>query len=37
MTPDAQRLLQELGIDPKVRAEELEIADFCRIANALRR
>ena len=37
VTPDAQRLLQELGIDPKVRAEELEIADFCRIANALRR
>jgi 16S rRNA (adenine1518-N6/adenine1519-N6)-dimethyltransferase len=37
MTPDAQRLLQELGIDPKVRAEELEIADFCRIATALRR
>ena len=37
LTPDAQRLLQELGIDPKVRAEELEIADFCRIANALRR
>jgi len=37
MTPDAQRLLQELGIDPRVRAEELEIADFCRIANALRR
>jgi 16S rRNA (adenine1518-N6/adenine1519-N6)-dimethyltransferase len=37
MTPDAERLLQELGIDPKARAEELEIADFCRIANALRR
>ena len=25
------------GIDPKARAEELEIADFCRIANALQR
>jgi len=37
MTPDAETLLQELGIDPKARAEELEIADFCRIANALRR
>jgi len=37
LTPDAESLLQELGIDPKARAEELEIADFCRIANALRR
>jgi 16S rRNA (adenine1518-N6/adenine1519-N6)-dimethyltransferase len=37
ITPDAEALLQELGIDPKRRAEELQIADFCRIANALRR
>lgn len=37
ITPDAEQLLQELGIDPKARAEELQIADFCRIANALRR
>jgi 16S rRNA (adenine1518-N6/adenine1519-N6)-dimethyltransferase len=37
LTPDSEALLQELGIDPKARAEELEIADFCRIANALQR
>jgi 16S rRNA (adenine1518-N6/adenine1519-N6)-dimethyltransferase len=37
ITPDAETLLQGLGIDPKARAEELEIGDFCRIANALRR
>jgi len=37
MTPDAEALLQELGIDPMARAEELQIADFCRIAKALRR
>jgi 16S rRNA (adenine1518-N6/adenine1519-N6)-dimethyltransferase len=35
ITPDTETLLQGLGIDPKARAEELEIADFCRIANAL--
>jgi 16S rRNA A1518/A1519 N6-dimethyltransferase RsmA/KsgA/DIM1 with predicted DNA glycosylase/AP lyase activity len=29
-------LLQGLGINPQARAEELQIADFCRIANALR-
>jgi 16S rRNA (adenine1518-N6/adenine1519-N6)-dimethyltransferase len=37
LPPDSEALLQELGIDPKARAEELEIADFCRIANALQR
>ena len=37
ITPDSEALLQELGIDPKARAQELEIADFCRIANALHR
>lgn len=37
ITPDADTLLQKLGIDPKARAEELQIADFCRIANALQR
>jgi 16S rRNA (adenine1518-N6/adenine1519-N6)-dimethyltransferase len=36
ITPDSEALLTELGIDPKARAEELEVADFCRIANALR-
>jgi 16S rRNA (adenine1518-N6/adenine1519-N6)-dimethyltransferase len=34
ITPDAEGLLQGLGIDPKVRAEELKIGDFCRIADA---
>jgi 16S rRNA (adenine1518-N6/adenine1519-N6)-dimethyltransferase len=37
LTPDSETLLQTLGIDPKARAEELGVADFCRIANALRR
>jgi 16S rRNA (adenine1518-N6/adenine1519-N6)-dimethyltransferase len=35
ITPDTEVLLEKLGIDPKARAEELEIADFCGIANAL--
>lgn len=35
ITPDSEALLQGLGIDPKARAEELGIAAFCRIANAL--
>jgi 16S rRNA (adenine1518-N6/adenine1519-N6)-dimethyltransferase len=35
LTPDSETLLQSLGIDPKARAEELGVADFCRIANAL--
>jgi 16S rRNA (adenine1518-N6/adenine1519-N6)-dimethyltransferase len=37
IAPDAEELLEGLGIDPKARAEELEVADFCRIANALQR
>ena len=37
LTPDSEALLQALGIDPKARAEELGVADFCRIANALQR
>jgi 16S rRNA (adenine1518-N6/adenine1519-N6)-dimethyltransferase len=37
IAPDAEELLQGLGIDPKRRAEELQIGDFCRIANALAR
>jgi 16S rRNA (adenine1518-N6/adenine1519-N6)-dimethyltransferase len=37
IAPDTEVLLQKLGIDPKARAEELEIADFCGIANALTR
>ena len=35
IAPDAEALLEGLGIDPKARAEELDIGDFCRIANAL--
>lgn len=35
LTPDSEALLQGLGIDPKARAEELQVSDFCRIANAL--
>jgi 16S rRNA (adenine1518-N6/adenine1519-N6)-dimethyltransferase len=36
ITPDSETLLLALGLDPKVRAEELAVADFVRIANALR-
>jgi 16S rRNA (adenine1518-N6/adenine1519-N6)-dimethyltransferase len=35
ITPDAETLLQGLCLDPQARAEELQIGDFCRIANAL--
>jgi len=35
ITPDTEKLLEGLGIDPKARAEELPIGDFCRIASAL--
>jgi len=35
ITPDAEALLERLGLDPKARAEELQVGDFCRIANAL--
>jgi 16S rRNA (adenine1518-N6/adenine1519-N6)-dimethyltransferase len=35
LTPDSEALLQSLGIDPKARAEELGVAEFCRIANTL--
>ncbi len=37
LTPEAEALLLKLGIDPQARAEELEVADFCRIANALQK
>ena len=30
----ARRLLESLGIAPTARAEELDVAEFCRIANA---
>lgn len=35
ITPDAEALLNSLGIAPTARAEELEVADFARLANAL--
>jgi 16S rRNA (adenine1518-N6/adenine1519-N6)-dimethyltransferase len=35
IAPDSEALLQSLGIDPSARAEELGVAAFCRIANAL--
>lgn len=35
ITPDPETLLTELGLNPRARAETLQIADFCRIANAL--
>ena len=35
ITPDSEALLRGLGIDPKARAEELEVGAFCRIANAI--
>jgi 16S rRNA (adenine1518-N6/adenine1519-N6)-dimethyltransferase len=37
ISPDAEALLNSLGIVPTARAEELEVADFARIANALGR
>ncbi len=35
IAPDSEALLERLGIDPKARAEELAVGEFCRIANAL--
>jgi 16S rRNA (adenine1518-N6/adenine1519-N6)-dimethyltransferase len=35
LAPDSEALLRKLGIEPTARAEELAVADFCRIANAL--
>jgi len=34
IAPDSEALLTGLGIDPRARAEELEVGAFCRIANA---
>jgi 16S rRNA (adenine1518-N6/adenine1519-N6)-dimethyltransferase len=36
VAPDSEALLETLGIDPRARAEELDVADFCHIAKALR-
>ncbi len=35
LSPDIEPILESLGISPTARAEELEIADFCNLANAL--
>jgi 16S rRNA (adenine1518-N6/adenine1519-N6)-dimethyltransferase len=35
LVPDSEVVLESLGIDPKARAEELPVAAFCRLANAL--
>jgi 16S rRNA (adenine1518-N6/adenine1519-N6)-dimethyltransferase len=35
LTPESEDMLLKLGLDPTARAEELDVADFCRIANAL--
>jgi 16S rRNA (adenine1518-N6/adenine1519-N6)-dimethyltransferase len=35
IAPDSETVLGALGIDPKARAEELPVAAFCRLANAL--
>jgi 16S rRNA (adenine1518-N6/adenine1519-N6)-dimethyltransferase len=35
IAPDSEVMLDALGIDPQARAEELEVGDFCRIANVL--
>ena len=35
IAPDCEALLHGLGIDPRARAEELGVVQFCRIANAL--
>lgn len=37
LTPDSEALLANLGIAPTARAEELGVAEFCRIANALKK
>jgi 16S rRNA (adenine1518-N6/adenine1519-N6)-dimethyltransferase len=34
LTPDSETLLERVGLDPRARAEELQVADFCRLANA---
>src|SRR4029078_10651657 len=36
LTPDTEELLERLEIDPKARAEDLAVADFCRITKALK-
>jgi 16S rRNA (adenine1518-N6/adenine1519-N6)-dimethyltransferase len=35
IAPNSEAVLEALGIDPKARAEELPVAAFCRLANAV--
>ena len=35
LSPDSELLLAAAGVDPRARAEDLDIAAFCRLANAL--
>ena len=35
IAPDSEALLEKLGINPQARAEELQVSEFCRIANAI--
>ena len=37
LTKNSEALLESLDIAPTARAEELDVTEFCRIANALRR
>jgi 16S rRNA (adenine1518-N6/adenine1519-N6)-dimethyltransferase len=37
LTKNSEALLDSLDIAPTARAEELDVTEFCRIANALRR
>ena len=36
LTPDAARLLEDAGIDGTMRAEDLDLAQFCALARSLR-
>lgn len=35
LSGDAEHLLASAGVDPRARAEDLDVAAFCRLANAL--
>jgi 16S rRNA (adenine1518-N6/adenine1519-N6)-dimethyltransferase len=37
LTKNSEALLESLDIAPTARAEELDVTEFCRISNALRR
>ena len=35
LAPESEALLARAGIDPRLRAEQLSVADFCRLASAV--